>query len=124
MLLNKLYTIVNFDISENRDKVSAEIKLIGEHPVFEGHFPGNPVLPGVCTVQIIRELLEKAVGQELMLTKAANIKYLGFISPAATPLLQFNLAFSPLLPIMCSAGVSANGIVLCSMKGEYEAMRR
>jgi 3-hydroxyacyl-[acyl-carrier-protein] dehydratase len=124
MLLNKLYTIVNFEISETMDKASAGIKLIGEHPVFKGHFPGNPVLPGVCTVQIIRELLEKAVDQELMLSKAGNIKYLGFIGPVSTPMLQFDLTYSGTQPITCSASVSANGVTLCSMKGEYEAIRQ
>ena len=121
MLLNKLYTLVSFGFSEEKDKISAKILLNREHPVFGGHFPGNPILPGVCTVQIIRELLEKAVGKELVLHKAASIKYLGFISPVKTSEILFDFLFkqTDTGSFFCIASVSAGGNVLCSFKGEY-----
>jgi 3-hydroxyacyl-[acyl-carrier-protein] dehydratase len=118
MLLNKLYTIEAFGVG---DKISAQVLLNKEHPIFAGHFPGNPILPGVCTVQIIRELLEKAMDKELQLTRAGNIKYLGFINPTTTSLVQFDLTIKNTETgiINCSASVSADGNVLCSFKGEY-----
>jgi 3-hydroxyacyl-[acyl-carrier-protein] dehydratase len=121
MLLNNLYTIRSFAFSDTKDKIFAHILLDKEHPIFGGHFPGNPILPGVCTVQIIRELLEKAFGKELMLTKASNIKYLGFINPTATPGVQFDLVMknTETGSIACTAAVSAGGSKLCSFKGEY-----
>jgi 3-hydroxyacyl-[acyl-carrier-protein] dehydratase len=121
MLLNSLYTLLSFGFSEDREALSATIRLQKDHPVFKGHFPGNPILPGVCTVQIIRELLEKMTGRELRLSKAVNIKYLGFISPVTTPEVQ--LVCTTRLPdtgtVVCSATVSANGNPLCSFKGEF-----
>jgi 3-hydroxyacyl-[acyl-carrier-protein] dehydratase len=121
MLLNSLYTLSSFGFSEGREAFSATIRLQKDHPVFKGHFPGNPILPGACTVQIIRELLEKVTGRELRLSKAGNIKYLGFINPVTTPEVQ--LACTIKVPdtgsVVCSATVSANGIHLCSFKGEF-----
>jgi 3-hydroxyacyl-[acyl-carrier-protein] dehydratase len=121
MLLNNLYTLSSFGFSEPKDKISARILLNKEHPVFKGHFPGNPILPGVCTVQIIRELLEKAVGKELILIKAGNIKYLGFINPTTTPEVQFDLVinYTEAGSIACTATVSAGEATLCSFKGDY-----
>lgn len=121
MLLNNLYTIGSFELSESKDKAVAHILLDKEHGIFEGHFPGNPILPGVCTVQIVRELLEKAMGKELILTRAGNIKYLGFINPVTTPEVQFDLTIKSLDGgvIGCNAIVSAKGNALCSFKGEY-----
>ncbi len=121
MLLNKLYKLLSLEISEEQYKITAHILLNWEHPVFEGHFPGNPILPGVCTVQIIRELIEKSVGKELMLSKAGNIKYLGFISPTATNEIQFVIVIkNPETGVLiCSASVSAGETALCSFKGEY-----
>jgi 3-hydroxyacyl-[acyl-carrier-protein] dehydratase len=121
MLLNNLYTIGSFESSEVKDRISAQISLNKEHPIFGGHFPGNPILPGVCTVQIIRELLEKAMGKELMLTKASNIKYLGFINPVTTSAVQFDLVIknTDTGSISCNAVVSAGGNKLCSFKGDY-----
>jgi 3-hydroxyacyl-[acyl-carrier-protein] dehydratase len=122
MLQNDLYTIRDFGLSETGDKISAKILLNKEHPVFKGHFPGNPILPGACTVQITLELLEKGIGKELMLTKASNIKYLGFINPVTTPEVLFDLAIKNTDTglIGCNTTVSLSGTVLCSFKGEYK----
>lgn len=51
------------------------------HDIFNGHFPGNPVVPGVCMMQIIKEVLEDYLGKKLRLVKADNIKFLSFIDP-------------------------------------------
>ena len=91
MLLNKLYRIRSLNANADGSGFMAEIELDPNHPLFEGHFPGNPILPGVCTVQIIRELLEQSVQKSLRMTKAGNIKYLGFVNPVTMPLLTFQL---------------------------------
>lgn len=121
MLLNKLYVLSSLELSEEQDKITAYILLNREHPVFEGHFPGNPILPGVCTVQIIREILEMSLGKDLLLTRAGNIKYLGFINPVTTSEIHFDLVLKnpETGPLSCSALVSAGGTTLCSFKGEY-----
>ncbi len=123
MLLNKLYRINSLESGENKDQYTAEIRLDKDHPIFKGHFPGNPILPGVCTVQIIKELLQQVLNKELVLTNAGNIKYLGFINPLTTPVVQFNLLKkdTDTGSVSCSATVSAGGNILCSFKGEYIA---
>ena len=50
ILQNELYTIV-----ETGDNV-ARIRLLPECAIYQGHFPGNPVTPGVCQVGIVEEL--------------------------------------------------------------------
>ena len=109
MLLNKLYKIRSLHTNDEGSGIMAEIELDPGHPLFEGHFPGNPILPGVCTVQIIRELLEQSINQSIRMTKAGNIKYLGFVNPFIMPLLTFQLQLKPAegANISCSATVSA-----------------
>jgi 3-hydroxyacyl-[acyl-carrier-protein] dehydratase len=121
MLLNKLYSVSSFDCSETGDAITACISLVKDHPVFAGHFPGNPVLPGVCTIQIIGELLEKALRRKLMLTRASTIKYLGFISPITTTDLRFDITCKATDhgSLHCTVLVSGQGTGLCSVKGEY-----
>ena len=121
MLLNKLYKTRSLDANADGSGFTAEIELDPNHPLFEGHFPGNPILPGVCTVQIIRELLEQSVQKSLRMTKAGNIKYLGFVNPVTMPLLTFQLQITAGVStnISCSATVSAKGITVCSFKGEF-----
>jgi 3-hydroxyacyl-[acyl-carrier-protein] dehydratase len=51
------------------------------HPVYEGHFSGNPVVPGVCQVQMISELLSVIKGSALRLMHADNVKFLSLMVP-------------------------------------------
>ena len=121
MLMNKLYHIISFETDIAEGILKAVISLDRNHPVFEGHFPGNPILPGVCTVQICKEILEKATDKELMLIKSGNIKYLGFVNPAVHTEMQFNLAYKTgeTGGYICSCSVSSGGNTVCSYKGEY-----
>jgi 3-hydroxyacyl-[acyl-carrier-protein] dehydratase len=123
MLLNKLYTIKSMSKSPDASGFNAEIELDPNHPLFDGHFPGNPILPGVCTVQIIKELLELSVQTSLFMSKAGNIKYLGFVNPVTMPVLLFQLQVKPADAegISCSATVSAHGVSVCSFKGLFES---
>ena len=50
-------------------------------PIYKAHFPGHPITPGVCIVQMIQELLQVWLGREVNLVKAKNVKYLAIISP-------------------------------------------
>jgi 3-hydroxyacyl-[acyl-carrier-protein] dehydratase len=121
MLINNLYKIRDLNVNAEGSGFMAEIELDPNHALFGGHFPGNPILPGVCTVQIIKELLEQSVQKSLRMTKAGNIKYLGFVNPVTMPLLSVRLDIKPTdsTAISCSATVSASGISVCSFKGEF-----
>ncbi|MGE5424184.1 MAG: hypothetical protein ACM3N9_02405, partial [Syntrophothermus sp.] len=60
-------------------KFSYQIITRGDHPVFAGHFPENPVTPGVFQIRIIHELVAEATGKSLRLTFCDNIKYLSLM---------------------------------------------
>lgn len=121
MLQDNLYQLLSFSLSEPGDRITANVRLNKEHPVFQGHFPGNPILPGVCTIQIIKELVDRGKDAKFMLTKAGNVKYLGFVNPVANPEVLFDLVLklSETGVIACHATVSAGGTTTCSFKGEF-----
>lgn len=121
MFENDLYTILKWETSDGTSPVVAEIALDEQHPLFGGHFPGNPILPGVCTVQIICELLSKAEERPLQLSRAANIKYLGFIVPSAMAVVVFTLQRirKETGEIGCNVTVTSNGGNVCSFKGDF-----
>ena len=79
MLIENLYKITSLKIEDSI--VNASIKINKEHAVFDGHFPENPVMPGVCMIQIIKELTEQALNVELFMQKANNIKFMALINP-------------------------------------------
>lgn len=92
MLRNDLYNILTLDTSEHT--LRAEIGITKSHPIFEGHFPGQPVLPGVCMIQIVRELMEVQCQKSFRLISADNIKFLSVLDPEKTESVTAVLNFS------------------------------
>lgn len=92
MLIEGLYTLLEY--KANEDGLNAEVKLNKDHEVFEGHFPGNPVMPGVCMIQMIKELTEKHSGKDLFLSVASNVKFMAIINPEKNEIIHLNIAIS------------------------------
>ncbi|MGB7395248.1 MAG: 3-hydroxyacyl-ACP dehydratase [Pricia sp.] len=92
MLIKELYEIASF--TENDGLVEAAVKLNKNHKVFKGHFPGNPIMPGVCMVQLVKELTEKSLKKELFLSTVSNVKFMAIINPEKNETIQVTLAIS------------------------------
>jgi 3-hydroxyacyl-[acyl-carrier-protein] dehydratase len=93
MLQNKLFTFT--DILAEENIVKANVKLNPGHQIFEGHFPGEPVLPGVCMTQMVKELLEIHIQKQARLIKASDIKFLSIVTPQQDKLIQIELKTLP-----------------------------
>ncbi len=79
MLIKGLYTVQN--ITQNEQEIKATVKLNAAHEVFKGHFPDSPVMPGVCMIQMIKELTEQTLNKNLFLTMVSNVKFMAIINP-------------------------------------------
>ena len=90
MLLHDFYTVVSLEKMEDQ-KYLAVVSINEKHEVFKGHFPGNPIMPGVCMMQIIKELAEKITGNALMMQSLSNVKFMALINPFVTPDLRLEL---------------------------------
>lgn len=76
MLEYELYTII--EITDN----AVRVQLNPESAVFRGHFPGNPITPGVCQVGIIGEVAGKICGGNLVLREVKTLKYIDILRPS------------------------------------------
>ena len=93
MLRGILYEIVQ------ADDLGATVRLLPESAVYAGHFPGYPITPGVCLVQIALELIAEMAGQaghdeknDGGLVAAKNIKFTSPVIPAEGTELRFNVS--------------------------------
>lgn len=79
MDLPSLYKI--HDIIADEAEFSASITFDPDHAIFKGHFPGYPVVPGVCLIRIMRDLVCEIKGKPLTLEMISNLKFLKMIDP-------------------------------------------
>jgi len=70
------------------------IELNPEHSIFAAHFPNHPITPGVCIIQIAKELSEEILKRELLLKEAKNIKFLNVIDPLKNKEVTFSISVS------------------------------
>lgn len=90
MLLKNFYTLIELNTSD-QENLKAIIELNKDHDIYKGHFPGNPVVPGVCLTQLIKEIMEAAEKKELNLVYADNIKFMAVVNPEVNQTLHIDL---------------------------------
>ena len=57
---------------ERCDKQCFTIRLNGEHEIFKAHFPGEPITPGVCQLQMVVECAEQLLNTVLTSMPASS----------------------------------------------------
>ena len=90
MVLKDFYKILSEEKTSD-SKYIITILVNEKHEIFKGHFPGNPIMPGVCMIQIIKELTEKITQETLMIQTLANVKFMALINPENNPELRLEL---------------------------------
>ncbi len=92
MLRNDFYTILSKNtISEN--SFSATISINEKHDIFNGHFPQNPVVPGVCMLQMVKDLLEDELQKTVHLKSIGNVKFTAVVNPTQNPTLDIKITY-------------------------------
>ncbi|MBR5255698.1 MAG: hypothetical protein IKV62_02850 [Bacteroidales bacterium] len=100
MLRGILYETVSVDGS------GVTLRLLPESPVYKGHFPGYPITPGVCLVEMALEAIGQMADQvghdgkkeelghdvPVKLVAAKNIKFTSPVIPEEGMELRFNIS--------------------------------
>ena len=95
-------------------QVHASLEINKDSDILKGHFPGQPVIPGACMLQIVKEVLEDALAASMRLKKADHLKFIVMIDPATTHTVLLDLAYKVVTED--SLNVTAkivNGEVVC-----------
>ena len=77
-------------------------------PVFAGHFPGRPVLPGIFQLELTRVAAESVLGCSLAVREISRAKFQRPILPGETINLRLTLSGEK-SPIQARAGFSVAG---------------
>lgn len=52
-----------------------------DHPCLPGHFPGNPVVPGVLILQLVAEAVCDWRGSQATVGRFGNVKFISLLRP-------------------------------------------
>ncbi len=119
MLKDSYFKIVNI---EDGDTTKYSVELNPQHDVYNGHFPGEPVCPGVCSVQMIRECIEDKLGKKLSLSNLGQVRFTSLITPNANPnlVVSFTASETEEGTYKVKADITAGETSFLSLKGELK----
>ena len=83
-LENCFYTVT--DVQDD----TMHLHLCETHPVYEGHFPGQPVCPGVMTMQMVRECASRLEVKPLRWKGVKSCRFTGMLYPGDDVTLVLN----------------------------------
>ena len=88
--LDNLFILESIDDTDTG--VTAKLRCNAAHPVYQSHFPGNPITPGACLLKTAGEVLQQKLGRPLYLQSTKNIKYLNVLVPEEGKEVCFNFS--------------------------------
>ena len=86
-LINDFFEVIASTPAEG--ELRCKVNFNPEHFFYKAHFPGNPVTPGVCLVQMAAEILGEQYHKQFMLSQLKNIKFKKIVEPGDEPTFVF-----------------------------------
>ncbi|MGM9758818.1 MAG: beta-hydroxyacyl-ACP dehydratase [Parabacteroides sp.] len=101
------------------------LRLQKDCPVYQGHFPGNPVAPGVCNMQVIRECAEQLAGCKLYVRHLKKCRLITVLKPDNQSELTVSVRLSPTSTgYLCRAEMRDSDCIYVIYQGELSREER
>ena len=114
------------DARAHPDETAAGTTLEFHYPAsfvgFRGHFPNDPILPGVCLLQSLRIGLEKAWGTRLKITGIRNAKFVAPVHPGNTVSFAVTESSRTARTVSTKAKVTRDGQRVAELSVELEPL--
>ena len=68
--------------------MESALPVAADHPAYEGHFPGQPILPGVVILAEAMAAIAEATGRGPERWTLANVKFLAPVAPGIALVLR------------------------------------
>ena len=94
LLENKFYKVLS---EERGEGLSAKyhVAILPECNVYDGHFPGDPVCPGVCNIETIKECAILLCGEQLRYSTIKQCRLTALATPTVCPEVDVQVNLSP-----------------------------
>lgn len=120
MLKDNFYTVTLLNQQDNN--ITAAIEINAGHSIFAGHFPGQPVAPGACLLQVVKEVLCDVLSVAYRLKMASNLKFIAPVDPRMVDEAELKLIYRTVdAGLQVTATLITNGVVCFKMQGVFIA---
>jgi len=113
-LLNEFFFVENESRTDN--SFTCQLRFDATHTIFQGHFPGQPVVPGVCSIEIVRELMGMILQKNVSLKESSNVKFLRLLTPENAPVAEMSWKEEN-GEIVVQATMKVEGVMAFKMQG-------
>lgn len=114
MLQDDLYTLSRE--SDQGETFCFRATINPQHPLFTGHFPGQPILPGVCTLAILRDCVAEICGYGVRFAQIRECKFTAPVDPSRHTELKCLLTIDG---TTVQATVMAEDVVVLKLKATF-----
>ena len=94
LLENKFYRVLS---EERGEGLSAKyrVAILPDCNVYDGHFPGDPVCPGVCNIETIKECAILLCGEQLRYSTIKQCRLTALATPTVCQEVDVQVNLSP-----------------------------
>ena len=117
MFRNAFYRIIGSDHQDGI--ITATLEINKNNEIFAGHFPGQPVLPGACMLQMLKEVLEINLNIKMRLKKAQQVRYPTLIDPMIDNILQLTIKYIKENEVTVSGNLTGKNGICLKFKGIF-----
>jgi 3-hydroxymyristoyl/3-hydroxydecanoyl-(acyl carrier protein) dehydratase len=76
----KWYVLRDLKQSDSKE-LRADIEVPQDSPWFSGHFPGQPVLPGIAQLGMVLDTINQSSGQDMRVAGVSRVRFKQIIRP-------------------------------------------
>ena len=119
MLLNNFFYIDQVIADES--SIKADIRVNSNHPILMGHFPEQPIVPGVCMLEMLKEVIQFNYNKKYQLESASMIKFLTMFEPPQFTSASFNIQINPFESnkLQVNASLNSDDTIFLKFKGVF-----
>jgi len=122
---DKFFSIIKrSDVSNS--EVNFTVHLHSKHTIYQAHFPNNPITPGVCIIQIVKELFSFLTQTNYTIKKIKTVKFTHPINPTIHNTVNFNIKWEEKNTDLfwVKVTVSAGDVVFSKIINELQRLRK
>ncbi len=97
-----MLNLTPYTLKKTTDELKFDVIIDFNNPVFAGHFPGNPIFPGVYIIEMAKECVELHFAKKFIISHIKSCRFYYTITPARSANYVMRAQFSE-----CDNGIVA-----------------